>query len=252
MGTMSSTTPGSDVPDQSPERAQETKADGGGSAAPEAGPSEAVVAAKKIGKRVIAHPVGKVTAVIVGTLFGLAIEAGVDSTGILGPGVDQLIVEQAAGFAQIEAKLEALRASTDPAQSKRLAAELEGLVAQQRTYGDRAAEELRGARLEIQRLKDDALAASGASAGADIWLKPGESVTVAGKAGNVFAFKNFSFSGSTGDIQVSASGKSGRLQVGDAMEFPGEGGVWKVFFKQSHDRGDGRMGFDVVFVPTDA
>lgn len=252
MGTMSASNPVPDVPDQTPEPTEAGKATGTGSAEPETGPSEAMVVAKKVGKRVIAHPVGKVAAVIVGTLFGLAIEAGVDSTGILGPGVDQLIVEQEAGFANIEAKLEALRKSTDPAESERLAAELERLVSQQRTYGDRAAEELRGARFEIQRLKEDALEAAGAAAGADVWLRPGESITIAGKAGNVFAFNKFSYSGSTGDIQVNISGKNGRMQVGDAAEFPGDGGMWKVIFKQSHDRGDGRLGFDIVFVETDA
>jgi len=252
MGTMSADPPARKVQDQTPERPDEPGPERVNSAGPDAGPSEAVAVAKKVGKRVIAHPVGKIAAVIIGTLFGLAIEAGVDSTGILGPGVDQLIVEQAAGFANIEAKLEALRNSTDPAESERLAKELEGLVAQQRTYGDRAAEELRGARLEIQRLKEDALAASGATAGADVWLKPGESITVAGKAGNVFAFNRFNYSGSTDDIQVNASGQTGRMRVGDAMEFPGDGGVWKVIFKQSHDRGDGRIGFDIVFVESGA
>ena len=203
----------------------------------------------KVGKRIVAHPLGKLMAVVIGVLFGLAIETGVGATGILGPGVDQLIAEQAEGFHNLEAKLEALRNTTDPEQATKLTGEIETLLGRQQQLGQRTETELRAARAEIEKLRAEVLETKGATTGADIWLMPGESITVAGKAGNVFGFNSYSYSGNTSDITVNVSGKRDRMKIGDAAEFPAENGIWKVIYKISEKRSDERVGFDIVFVP---
>ncbi len=203
----------------------------------------------QVGRRIVAHPVGKLTAVVIGVLFGLAIETGVGATGILGPGVDQLIAEQSQGFQNLEAKLEALRNSTDPVQSAKLTTELETLLTRQQQLGQRTETELRAARAEIEKLRAEVLEAKGATTGADTWLMPGESITVAGKAGNVFGFNGLTYGGNTSDITVNISGKRDRLKIGDAAEFPADNGTWKVIYKIAELRSDGRLGFDLVFVP---
>lgn len=233
------------APESQPESQPET------SPAPEPKPArdpeESVL--NKVGKRVIAHPLGKLMAVVIGVLFGLAIETGVGATGILGPGVDQLIAEQAEGFHNLEAKLEALRNTTDPEQAAKLTGEIETLLGRQQQLGQRTETELRAARAEIEKLRAEVLEAKGATTGADIWLMPGESITVAGKAGNVFGFNSYTYSGHTSDITVNVSGERTRLKVGDAAEFPADNGTWKVIYKIAEKRSDERVGFDIVFVP---
>lgn len=208
-------------------------------------------AVKAVGKKIVAHPVGKLGAVIFGAMIGLAVETGVDATGILGPGVDQLIAEQSAGFHNLEAKLEALRNTTDPEEAKKLTVELETLLTRQQQLGQRTETELRVARAEIEKLRTEVLESKGATTGADTWLLPGESITVAGRAGNNFGFNNFTFSGHTKDITVNVNGEKDRMEVGDAAEFPADKGVWKVIYKVAEKRSDGRVGFDIVFVPAE-
>ena len=211
--------------------------------------SEADAPLMQVGKRIIAHPVGKLMAVTFGVVFGLAIESGVDATGILGPGVDQLIAQQSEGFQNLEAKLEALRNTTDPAQATKLTAELETLLQRQQQLGQRTEVELRTARAEIEKLRSEVLQTKGATTGADLWLKPGESITVAGKPGNNFGFTNFTYSGVTSEITANVSGKPLRMKIGDAADFPADKGTWQVIYKNTELRSDNRVGFDLIFVP---
>lgn len=231
---------GGTAPEPKPEPTPEPK--------PAASDGDSVIS--KVGKRIVAHPLGKLMAVVIGVLFGLAIETGVGATGILGPGVDQLIAEQAEGFQNLEAKLEALRNTTDPEKAAKLTGEIETLLGRQQQLGQRTETELRAARAEIEKLRAEVLEAKGATTGADIWLMPGESITVAGKAGNVFGFNSFTFSNNTSDITVNVSGERTRLKIGDAAEFPADNGTWKVIYKIGEKRSDDRVGFDLVFVPT--
>ncbi|MEZ6241624.1 MAG: hypothetical protein R3B57_01125 [Phycisphaerales bacterium] len=222
--------------------------DGGVDRAP--APSRGGGVAKWAAKRLVAHPFGKLAGVVVGALIGLAVQAGVQSTGVLGPGIDQLIDKQDSNFAALEAKLDELSKTDDPARAKELAKDIDALVAQQKSYAERAQDELKGARAELDRLKQDALEASGSAGGANLWLKPGESVTIAGKPGNVFAFNNLTYRGRFNDLTVNVSGKTERMIVGGHVDFPADNGSWRVIYKQSEARADGRVGFDVVFVPS--
>jgi len=196
-------------------------------------------------RRIIANPLGKLGAVIVGAIIGLAVETGVDSTGVLGPGLEDVLARQADGFALLDSKLDALNKAENLDQAKTLAADISAQVAQQQATAERLGGELRGARAEIERLRTDAIAASGAVGGAGVWLKPGESIAV-GHRGNTFTFMSFSYSGSTDKIEANVNGEKRRMEVGDSAEFTTPEGVFRVVFKLAERRVDGRIGFDVV------
>jgi hypothetical protein len=68
-------------------------------------------------------------AMIVGAIVGIAVQAGVESTGILGPSVEAVLEEQQANFSDINARLGELKSqSSDPAVRESLAG-LEKLLA---------------------------------------------------------------------------------------------------------------------------
>lgn len=178
---------------------------------------------------------------ILGAIVGVAVESAISATGLLGPGLDELIQEQIAGFDSINAKLEELRGTTDPEQVAVLTGELQSMLAAQEALVQRSHEELRGARQEIERLKQAALEAQGSAVGANLWLKPGEGATIV-HAENVLSV----IRAWPTRVRVNAAGEFIDLNVGDAAEFPDGDSVVKVFFKQAEARADGRLGFDVV------
>lgn len=218
-----------------------------GQAAPQ-DPSPAAVLGRKAFKRVIANPLGKLAGVVVGAVIGLAVQAGAQSTGVLGPGLDAVLDQQAQGFALLETKLESLSKAETIEQARSIAKDIESQAAEMRSNSQRLDDELRGARAEIERLRADTLNTTGVAAGADVWLKPGESITV-GERGNTFALLGYSYSGRTNDISVNANATKQRLVVGDSVAFPVADGQYTVVFKQSEARPDGRIGFDVVKGP---
>lgn len=207
---------------------------------------------KRLFKRLIAHPAGKLGGAVAGALVGIAVQSALQGTGVLGPGMEELISEQDAGFAALSEKIDALRSASGDAEVASITGEIEAMLGRQRELADRTQDELRGARAQIERLRAEALDARGSAGGAEVWLAPGESITVAGFPGNVFALKKFTYSGRSADLTVNVSGKESRMAVGDAAEFPAKDGVWRVIYKQATARGDGRVGFDLVFVPSEA
>ncbi|MEZ6317552.1 MAG: hypothetical protein R3B49_02180 [Phycisphaerales bacterium] len=211
-------------------------------------PSESASAPRSPGffRKAIIGPAIGLVGIVVGAVIGLAVETGVQSTGVLGPGVDTVIAQQADGFAKLDAKLDALRAAESPEQAKALAGDVQAMVDQQKAYAERTADELRGARAELERLKADALDQAGSAGGADLWLKAGESTTI-GHEGFVFSYIKNTYGGRTGDLTVNAGGaKPVRLIVGGEVTFEEPDGVWRVIYKQAEARADGRVGFDVV------
>jgi hypothetical protein len=194
---------------------------------------------------------------VAGALVGMAVQAAVSTTGVLGPGMEDLITEQSANFQKLQAKLDSLGSTTDPAQIKSMAKDLDTLLAQQEKLAQRTHEELRGAKAEIDRLKEQALESTGAAGGANLWLKPGESVTIgragpggqAGQAGTVVSFT--SFSGPTASTRttgavIKVGGETKRLGVGDAAQVKAGSDSYRIIYKQTAPRADGRVGFDVV------
>ncbi len=180
---------------------------------------------------------------VLGALVGTLVNIAISQTGVLGPGLDELISDQMAGFAKIDAKLEALRTTTDPAQARTLTAELETLIDQQRKLTDRANDELRGARQQIEQLQGELLAVRGATSGVDLWLREGEGATI-GARGNVFSVLGFR----GGAVIVNAGGERRNLAPGDSVDFTVDDTIYRVIYKLAERRSDRRVGFDVVKV----
>lgn len=174
---------------------------------------------------------------VVGAIVGIAIQVGVESTGILGPSVESLLEEQDANFSRLTTQLDDLRElSDDPEITKRLTA-LGDLLARQGELQSQSNSELAFLGNQLANLEQQSLDERGFSGGADFWLKTGESVSI-GDRRNVF--------GMTRDwgtaVDVNLNGEKARLKVGDTVNTD----QCTVFFKQAISREDGRVGFDVT------
>lgn len=178
---------------------------------------------------------------IVGSVVGIGVQMGVESTGLLGPSVEALIADQSANFQDVNTKLDAIRSMSDDPQLRQSLAELERLLARQDELGRRATAELGYLGDQVDALKEQQLAESGYAGGADFWLKSGESVSVGG-ASHVFGV--ISARGTIVDVNLSGTRK--RLTVGDALSVPGDAQGCTIFYKQATPRPDGRVGFDLT------
>jgi uncharacterized coiled-coil protein SlyX len=195
--------------------------------------------------RRILHPklrdaVKVVGGMVLGTLVGVAVQSGLRSTGLMGPGVDALIAEQKSNFTEVNGKLDALRkVSSDPA-AQRTLSELSALLQKQNTLSQQTEQQLKLMASEMSASKDRDLAEHGVAGGADFWLKVGESYNLAARD-QVFALQAYG----QGIVQVSLNGNAKRLRVGEVVEFMAGGRACKVFYKQATPRQDGRVGFDL-------
>lgn len=174
---------------------------------------------------------------VVGAVIGIIVQVGVESTGMLGPSVDELLARQETNFEQVNAQLDTLRQSAeDPVIAKQLA-QLAGLLQQQDRLRKEAGTQLQLLADETAALKERSLQQSGFASGADVWLAQGESISV-GDTDHVFGVTRLW--GSAADVNV--NGDKARLQVGDSVS----AGDCAVFFKQTLRNADKRAGFDVV------
>ena len=177
---------------------------------------------------------------IVGTLVGAGVQKGLQSTGLMGPGVETLIEQQQSNFTEVNGKLDALRkVSSDPA-AQRMLNELSALLQKQAALSQQTEQQLKLMASEMSTGKERELAARGISGGADFWLKIGESYNLATRD-QVFAVQGYG----SGVVQVSLNGTVKRLRVGDTVEFMAGARACKVFYKQATPRQDGRVGFDL-------
>ena len=177
---------------------------------------------------------------IIGSIVGIAVQVGVESTGILGPGVDSLLAEQEANFAGINERLDALQNATTSPELSVHVTELRSLLERQRDISNQAGTELRLLSEQLSQLRNEQLEQSGFASGADFWLKNGESVNV-GDESQVFGLIRFWGSNRRADINL--SGERQRMTVGDALAVPGDDCT--IFYKQATPRADGRIGFDI-------
>jgi hypothetical protein len=177
---------------------------------------------------------------IAGTLVGVGVQKGLQSTGLMGPGVESLIAEQKSNFAEVNGKLDALRkVSSDPA-AQRALNELSAALQKQNALSQQTEQQLKLMAGEVSASKDRDLAEHGIAGGADFWLKIGESYTL-GARDQVFGLQGYG----SGAVQVSLNGAVKRLNVGDVVEFAAGDRKCKVFYKQAKPRADGRVGFDL-------
>lgn len=176
---------------------------------------------------------------IVGAVVGIAVQVGVESTGILGPSVETLLEEQEANFDAMSARLEELRQrSDDPAMQQSLD-ELGKLLARQGELQNRATSEIAKLSGQVASLRQQSLEENGFAGGADVWLGAGESIAV-GDTHHVLGVVRMWNKAA----DVNFNGNKSRLSVGDMARV--DDLDCTVFLKQARREEDGRAGFDVV------
>jgi hypothetical protein len=177
---------------------------------------------------------------ILGTLVGAGVNKALESTGLMGPGVDSLIAEQKSNFTEVNSKLDALRkVSSDPA-AQRALNDLSAALQKQNALSQQTEQQLKLMASAVSASKDRELAEHGIAGGADFWLKIGESYTLKTRD-QVFALQGYG----NGVAQVSLNGTVKRLAVGSVVDFTAGDKACKVFYKQATPRADGRIGFDL-------
>lgn len=189
--------------------------------------------------RVIAAAIG-LGGMVLGSIVGIGVQKGVESTGILGRSVDALIAEQQSNFNDISARLDELRNLPVDKEVKAGLDELGRVLARQDELARQANAEIAYLADQVASMREQQLAESGFSGGADFWLKSGESVTV-GPERQVFGL--LGARAIIADINLSGSRK--RVAVGDAIPLPGEQSACTIFYKQATPGADGRIGFDL-------
>jgi hypothetical protein len=181
-----------------------------------------------------------------GMAFGGLVEMGVQtvvqSTGLLGPSVESMLAEQDANLSEIGERLAALQGASSDPEVRRNLAELRDLMERQGELANQASTELRYLGEQVSTLREQRLADTGYSGGADFWLKNGESVNV-GDASQVFGVLRV---WGNGAADVNLNGARQRLAVGDTVAVESEANACTVFYKQATPRQDGRIGFDVT------
>lgn len=177
---------------------------------------------------------------IVGSLVGIAVQLGVESTGFLGPSMESLIAEQESNFDEIGARIEALQdLDASPEVTKSLA-ELGNLLARQQELQQQSTRELTYLGEQVSSLREQSLEDRGFAGGADFWLDTGESVSVGDTSHVLGVVRTWATT-----VDVKLNGKQSRLAVGDFVSVPAKGQDCTVFLKQARRKEDGRFGFDV-------
>lgn len=174
---------------------------------------------------------------IVGAIVGIVVQVGVESTGMLGPSVDELLAEQQDNFDEVNARLDRLKGSTDdPALNKEIA-QLATLLKRQDELRQKASTELTLLNDQVATLRQQSLEEQGFSAGADVWLKTGESISVGDNRNSFGVTRTWSTA-----VDVNLNGEKSRMAAGDSVSTE----QCQVFFKQPVRQQDGRAGFDVT------
>lgn len=188
---------------------------------------------------------------LIGVIFGCALQkfigGALDSTGLFGATLDNVVEQQSANFQELNAKLAALaKAAPGSPEAATLQKDISTLVATQQKLTGRANTELKSLQNEVSTLRNQALKENRSVGGADFWLLPNESVTLRDRQ-TVFTLAGAYYNGAT--IDVNLSGKITRIKPGDFIEFDSGDSTCKVFYKIAHKREDGRYGFDLVCAP---
>ncbi len=190
--------------------------------------------------RVVAAAIG-LGGMILGSIVGIGVQKGVQSTGILGPSVDTLIAEQQSNFNDINARLDALKGLSADKEVKTSLDELGKVLARQDELARQANAEITYLSDQVTSMRQQQLAEAGYAGGADFWLKSGESVTV-GSDNQVFGL----LGARGGFADVNLNGTRKRVYVGDTIPVPAENPACTIFYKQATARPDGRIGFDLT------
>lgn len=207
-----------------------------------AAPPEPPAEAGKSSRVKIAALSAALVGMVIGAVVEMFVQGWLESTGWFGPTLDTVIEEQMSNFDAIQKKLAELQLAANDTDRARLSKELEQLLTRQEELTTRTHDEIRIYQQQLDALREQAMAATGAAGGADIWLGAGESVSV-GSRDEVFAVNRLygSYIGAT------LSGKNSRLAPGEYFETAGDGPTYRVYLKQMpNDASSKRAGFDIV------
>lgn len=177
---------------------------------------------------------------VIGAIVGIAVQVGVESTGLLGPSVEALLAEQESNFDEIGTQIQTLRRmSADPEIAAGLS-QLADLLTHQDELQSKAAQELTLLNRQVADLRQQALDQRGFAGGADLWLGNGESVSIGDERHVLGVVRTWTIV-----VDVNLNGQKSRLNVGDALTVAADKGDCTVFFKQGLRKEDNRVGFDV-------
>jgi hypothetical protein len=202
------------------------------------------------GKRVAGRKVLQLTLAFLGFVIGLVMGPYAEellaraNPGFFGPDNQQVIEDQQANFAALEAKLAELRltAGDDPA-SKALIGELGTLLQEQKNLTAKKDELFKATDIAQQTLKEELLRERGTSGAIDFWIKIGESVILRDPDKSLSV--TYFWSGSN-QIDVNISGEKTRMAVGDAIPIKTAQGEFTLLYRQTKRDSDDRFGFDLA------
>ena len=176
---------------------------------------------------------------VIGAVVGLAVEFGVESTGVMGPKVDALLEDQAANFEQIKTKLDELSLTASTPEAQQLLGDLAKLVSQQGELTRTASSQLQLLERERVSFKKQQLTASGIATSIDFWLQTGESINVASEQQALGLTRIFSNA-----VTVNVTGEKKNMAVGDAVDIAGDEQACRVILRKI-ERESQRAGFDI-------
>ena len=205
---------------------------------PEPGPSPDAVPRQQFRLR-LRDWGGASIGMVIGAVVGLAVEFGIESTGVMGPKIDELIGNQAANFTRINAKLDELSVTASTPETQRLLDDLAKLVNQQDELTRKASSQLQLLEQERVSFKDQQLESSGMATSIDFWLQVGESINVASKQqalGVAVIYAKV--------VVVNVTGNRKQMAVGDAVDIAGDAQACRVILRKIERAGQG-AGFDI-------
>lgn len=213
-------------------------------------PSAAPAPSASPTKRVAGRKVLQLTLAFMGFVVGLVLGPYAEelmaraNPGFFGPDNQQVIEDQQANFAALEAKLAELRltAGDDPA-SKALIGELGTLLQEQKDLTAKKDELFKATDIAQQTLKEDLLRERGTSGAIDFWIKIGESVILRDPDKSLSVTY---FWAGTNQIEINLSGEKMRLDVGDAVPVKTSQGDCTLIYRQTRRESDQRFGFDLA------
>lgn len=177
---------------------------------------------------------------IVVTVVGMLVQNAAQATGFFGQSVEALIAKQQENFDAMSSKIDQLSRTGDPVEQEKLLKEIQALAASQESLNARLQTELREARVEIARLREDAIESRGTTGAVQFWIAQNESAVV-GTKDDPHVVGVTSIDGANRYIYVNYNNKSSRLSPGQSIDIETAKGVGKVTFRQSKE---GRAGFD--------
>jgi hypothetical protein len=182
---------------------------------------------------------GASVGMVIGAVVGVAVEFGIESTGVMGPKIDELIGNQAANFTQIKTKLDELSVTASTPETQRLLDDLGKLVNQQDELTRKASSQLQLLEQERVSFKDQQLTSSGMATSIDFWLQAGESINVASQQQALGVAVVHAKA-----VVVNVTGKRKQMIVGDAVDIVGDAQACRVILRKIERAGQG-AGFDI-------